>query len=190
MTQSEPTTYDPEAPMYCVNHPAVETYLRCARCDKPVCGKCRVSTPAGYRCFQCANLQVLPTYAVSGDYYIKSALAGLGAAAVAGLLMGLFPGFEFWAALLMGIAVPEAVAAASNQKRGPGLQWVAIGSVLFGFVLSRVVMETLPLRLALGGANFPFPSDIEFLANLPFYVTQYSILWLALALFLASRRLG
>ena len=113
--------YDPEVPMYCANHPTVQTYLRCSNCNKPICAKCRVSTPVGFKCYQCANLQVLPTYAVSSDYYVKSAVAGLGAAAIAGIIMGVFPAFEFWAALLMGIAVPEAITAAANQKRGPGL---------------------------------------------------------------------
>ena len=102
-----------DAPMYCANHPKVETYLRCGKCGKPICAKCRVSTPVGFRCYDCANLSVLPTYAVSGSYYLKAVLAAGGAATVCGILMGFFPDFEFWTALLMAIAVPEAVAWAS-----------------------------------------------------------------------------
>jgi hypothetical protein len=180
---------DTEAPLYCANHPAVETYLRCGKCGKPVCAKCRVSTPAGIRCFECANLQVLPTYAVSGDYYLKAALAGFAAAALLGALMGLFPGFEFWVALAMGIAVPEAVSAAANQKRGPGLQMVGMAAVVFGFALSRLVLRSFPDLFPLGGVNVASPSGIPLLDRLPFYVTQYTILWLALALFLTNRRL-
>jgi hypothetical protein len=187
---------DADAPLYCANHPNVETYLRCARCDKPICARCRVSTPAGIRCFECANLQVVPTYAVSSDYYLKAGSIGLLVAAAAGVLMGLFPAFEFWAALLMGIAVPEAVAFASNQKRSPGLQWVAMAAVVFGFALSRVVMEVLPVIFPLGGLNDPFNvyrggffRGADFFSDLPFYANQYTVLWLALALFLANRRL-
>ena len=175
--------------MYCATHPTVETYLRCGRCGKAICAKCRISTPAGFRCFECANMKVLPTYAVSTDYYLKSALAGFGVAAVLGVLMGLFPGFEFWAALFMGILVSEAVARAANQKRGPGLQMVGVGAVVFGFVLSRVIMGAFPDLLPLGGINIAGESDIDALRELPFYLTQYSILWLALAGFLAYRRL-
>jgi hypothetical protein len=182
--------YDPEQPMYCANHPTVQTYLRCSNCGKPICAKCRVSTPAGFKCFQCANLQVLPTYAVSTDYYVKSAAAGLGAAAIIGILMGVFPAFEFWAALLMGIGVPEAVTAAANQKRGPGLRTVAVVSVLFGFFLSRVVMRLGWWQaILLGGVNVPQFGGISFLDTSSFYVNQYTLLWLAMALFFAIQRL-
>src|SRR5438477_8910805 len=116
----EASDSDSEGPLYCANHPGVETYLRCAKCEKPICAKCRVSTPVGFRCFDCAKVQVLPTYAISTDYYLKAVAAGLAAAIGAGVLMGLLPAFEFWAALLMGIIIPEAVTGAANQKRGEG----------------------------------------------------------------------
>jgi hypothetical protein len=143
----------------------------------------------GFRCFECANLQVLPTYAIDASVYVKGALYGLIAGGLTGVLMGLFPAFEFWGALLMGIMVPEAVAFASNQKRGPGLQMVGLGCVLFGFVISRFVMNQWPFLIPLGGINFRFPSDIDFLASLPFFITQYTVLWLLLAGFLTYKRL-
>lgn len=189
MNRTELEEVNPEATLYCANHPNVETYLRCGKCGKPICAKCRVSTPAGFRCFQCANLQVLPTYAISTDVYLKGAIAGLVVAAIMGTLMGVFPAFEFWAAFVMGIAVPEAIAVVSNQKRGPGLQMVAIGAIVFGFVLSRVVMEALPGLLLLDGINMPIGTSIDLFRSLPFYLTQYSVVWLALAGFLAYRRL-
>jgi hypothetical protein len=43
--------------MYCANHPTVETSLRCNRCEKPICAKCAVLTPTGYRCKECIKLQ-------------------------------------------------------------------------------------------------------------------------------------
>jgi hypothetical protein len=99
--------------------------------------------------------------------------------------MGVFPAFEFWAALLMGIAVPEAVTAAANQKRGPGLRAVAVVSVIFGFFLSRVVMGLGWWHvITLGGVNGPQFGGISFLDNI-----QYTILWLAMALFFATQRL-
>ena len=183
--------YDPEVPLYCANHPDTETYLRCGKCEKPICARCRVSTPVGFRCYDCANVQVLPTYAVKTDVYIRAGLAGFVAAAISGVLMGLFPGFEFWAALLMGIAVPEAVARAANQKRGPGLRTIAFLAIGFGFVLSRLVLQAFPFLIPLGGINFPALGGLGFLNDIPLFefVTQYTILWLALALFLAHQRL-
>ncbi len=48
-----------EAPakIYCANHPDVETTLRCNRCEKPICAKCAVLTPTGYRCKECIRGQ-------------------------------------------------------------------------------------------------------------------------------------
>ncbi len=189
MSTTDFSRYDPEIPMRCANHPDTETFLRCGKCEKPICARCRVSTPAGFRCYECANIQVLPTYAVSNDLYVRAALAGGLAAAIMGVLMGIFPGFEFWAALIMGIAVPEAVSAAVNQKRGPGLRIVAMGAIVFGFVLSRVVVQAFPRLLPLGNINLPSAGGVPWLDSLPIYITQYTILWLVMALLLAYQRL-
>lgn len=45
------------ATMYCANHPHVITTLRCNNCEKPICAKCAVLTPTGYRCKDCVRGQ-------------------------------------------------------------------------------------------------------------------------------------
>lgn len=50
MTETSPT-------IYCANHPSVETTLRCNKCEKPICAKCAVLTPTGYRCKECIKEQ-------------------------------------------------------------------------------------------------------------------------------------
>ena len=50
MTEETPT-------LYCANHPTVEATLRCNRCEKPICTKCAVLTPTGYRCRECVRGQ-------------------------------------------------------------------------------------------------------------------------------------
>ena len=49
-------TQNPEI-LYCANHPDVPTTLRCNRCNKPICIKCAVLTPTGYRCRECVRGQ-------------------------------------------------------------------------------------------------------------------------------------
>jgi hypothetical protein len=44
-------------PLYCANHPKVETTLRCNRCEKPICTKCAVHMSTGYRCKECVKAQ-------------------------------------------------------------------------------------------------------------------------------------
>ncbi len=41
----------------CANHPDVETSLRCNKCEKPICVRCAVRTPTGYRCKECVRNQ-------------------------------------------------------------------------------------------------------------------------------------
>ena len=48
---------DTPATMYCANHPDVETTLRCNKCEKPICARCAVLTPTGYRCKECIRGQ-------------------------------------------------------------------------------------------------------------------------------------
>ena len=43
--------------LVCYNHPDRETYLRCNRCNRPICTDCAVLTPTGYRCKECVRGQ-------------------------------------------------------------------------------------------------------------------------------------
>ena len=44
-------------PLFCSNHPNVETQLHCNNCNKPICAKCANPTPTGYRCDECIRGQ-------------------------------------------------------------------------------------------------------------------------------------
>ena len=35
---------------FCYRHPERETYVRCGRCDRPICTKCAMLGPVGMRC--------------------------------------------------------------------------------------------------------------------------------------------
>ncbi len=43
--------------LYCTVHPTVATHLRCNRCGRPMCTRCAVKTPVGYRCRECVRSQ-------------------------------------------------------------------------------------------------------------------------------------
>lgn len=44
-------------PLTCFYHPKVETSLRCSQCGKPICSKCAIHTPVGYKCPDCVKAQ-------------------------------------------------------------------------------------------------------------------------------------
>ena len=37
----------------CYRHPTRETYIRCARCDRPICPECMISASVGFQCPEC-----------------------------------------------------------------------------------------------------------------------------------------
>ena len=165
------TTGDPElGTLYCANHPNVPTVLRCARCEKPICARCRISTPVGYRCLQCANISVLPTYAMDSTSLTKSVLAGFAFATVIGLVWALLPGYDFWAALILGIGMGEVVSGAANQKRGSALQGIGAGGDPLG--------------------DYPEPGGAGFFPHRPVALELYRLLSRQQLLEFAARWLG
>jgi hypothetical protein len=133
--------------MQCAIHPSVETELACGRCGKPICPRCLVMTPVGARCRDCAGVRRLPTYRLSAGFVLR----GLGAALAVGATTG-----ALWAFLLssragafiglflglgLGYAIGESVSWATNRKRGPALQGIAVIGVLLSYVVRNLMEE-------------------------------------------------
>jgi hypothetical protein len=124
---------------YCANHPKVETSLRCNRCEKPICAKCAVKMPTGYRCRECVKnaMKVFDT-AEFQDYpfgFIAAAFLSL----VASFLLSLlgFIGFYGWiivfaGAPTAGMIIAEAVRAAIRRHRSGSLYATVFAGLIFG----------------------------------------------------------
>jgi hypothetical protein len=95
-------------PTYCANHPGVETSLRCNKCGKPICAKCAIRTPTGYRCKECVRdqLRIFNT-AVWYDYLLGCLTAGI-LGFLASLLASLISGLSFIGWILIVIGAPTA----------------------------------------------------------------------------------
>lgn len=128
--------------LYCANHPTVETVLRCNRCEKPICVKCAVKMPTGYRCKECvrSQLKIFDTAELI-DYPL-----GFGAAAllsiVASSLMFVLGniGFFGWFIIIAagptaGIIIAEGVRMVTRRHRS---------QILFYTVMVAVVIGALP----------------------------------------------
>ncbi len=138
----EPMMEQPVA-TFCAKHPRVETYLRCGRCETPICPKCLIMTPVGARCRDCARLRKLPIFEVRPIHYLRGLAGGLGAATLGAVVLAFLPGLGFFGLLIMlaiGYAVGEATTVAANRKRGTGLAIVAALALPAGMILGRMLV--------------------------------------------------
>ena len=139
-------------PVPCADHPDVETRLRCSRCGRPICPRCGVRTPVGMRCPDCAGTRSSVASNPAGT--LIAAAAGLALATAVALGWGFFPDWQFYWALLLGFGVVETMVRLLTKRQGLDLQVIAIAIVVYGMLLSRVVLAQ---RIGVG------PAEIEHL---------------------------
>jgi hypothetical protein len=134
-------------PIYCANHPGVATTLRCNRCGKPICVRCAVRTPTGYRCKECVRgQQKVFITAEWYDYLLGFATAGV-LSFLASLLVGLISGVAgFFAWLLViaavptvGVVIAEAVRFVTRRHRARALFLTVVVAVVLGAVPAIVL---------------------------------------------------
>ena len=154
MTQDTPT-------LYCENHPTRETTLRCNRCNKPICAKCAVSTPTGYRCPQCVRGQQ-KTFDTTEwyDYPIAFFLA-LILAFIGSQLAQFLRFFIILLAPVAGVIIAEAVRLVVRRRRSKRLYQVATVGAAVGSIiplLSYIITFLLVLAQgSFGGLGFLLP---------------------------------
>ncbi len=131
---------DATAPLFCANHPGVETSLRCNKCGKPICAKCAILTPTGYRCRECVRgQQGIFNTAAWYDYVLGAAIAGI-LGFVASLLVGLVSGIAGifgWFLIIVGaptvgMVIAEAVRLVTRRHRSRSLFITIAAAVVLG----------------------------------------------------------
>jgi hypothetical protein len=134
---------DSTAPTYCANHPGMETSLRCNKCGKPICARCAVRTPTGYRCKECVRGQQ-KTFETAEWYDFA---LGFGTAGILGFLASLLASlvsrlsFIGWILIVIGaptagMVIAEGVRLVTRKHRS---------RALFITVAAAVVLSALPV---------------------------------------------
>ena len=124
----------------CYRHPGVKTNLRCNRCGQPICPKCAIRTPVGFRCPDCVRTQQSKFYTGGKlDYLLAIVVAlplSLVAAAVFTFLIGSIGFFSwiisFFLAPAVGGLIAEAVRWAVKRRRARHLGLVVSGCLVLG----------------------------------------------------------
>jgi hypothetical protein len=133
--------------MYCANHPNVETLLRCNKCGKPICMKCAVQTPVGYRCKECVRQQQNVYFnAEAWDNPIALAvsfLVTLIATPLVSAILGRMGFFGIIIALFIGASaggiLAQIIRRAVGRRRGRYLPYFALAGIIFGVLIGSLI---------------------------------------------------
>src|SRR4051812_2235716 len=152
----EPPVYEPQVSgqpsgdgrTYCAVHPTVETTLRCNKCGRPMCVKCSVRTPVGYRCRECVKGQQAAFYnATAFDPIIQSVvsviMSGLAAEVIGymGRLIGFFGLLiAFMAGGAAGAFIADMAFRAAGRRRGRYTWLVIAGGVALGAIMALPIV--------------------------------------------------
>ena len=140
-----------EAPaLRCYRHPDRETWVRCGRCDQPICSSCAMQGPVGFRCRQCGRPARDPLTSVRpSQIAIGFGISALGGVAV-GLLGGRIGIFGLLIAWFAGGLIADTVIRSVGFKRGPRMMAILFGGILVGAALV-FVGEAITVANSFGG---------------------------------------
>lgn len=151
-----PAAEDPEpAALRCYRHPDRETYVRCGRCDQPICSRCAMQGPVGFRCRECGRPARDPLTSMR-----PSQLAiGLAISVAGGLVVGLMSGrigfFGLILAWFAGGIIADAILRFVGIKRGPIMAATLVGGIVAGAAVAfGVDAATIGDTFGPGGGEF------------------------------------
>jgi hypothetical protein len=145
---------DPET-LCCYAHPDRETMLRCNNCERPICAKCAILTPTGYRCRECVRGQqkVFET-ATAGDFIAAPLVAGV-LSFLASFLVPLLGFFTIFLAPIAGTGIGEIVSQITHRRRSKNLFYLISGAVVIGALPHLLItLFSFFTGLRFGGFNF------------------------------------
>ncbi len=150
---------DLDTTLTCTFHPKRETQLRCNRCNSPICIKCAIHTPTGYRCSECIrSQQKIFITARWVDYLIAFVITGVISFLGSWLSYRMFGGiYTIFIALGAGWLAVWTVKKAINNRRSPLLIIVMSVTAFLASLyplISLIIYTNQEIRLygyALGG---------------------------------------
>jgi hypothetical protein len=122
-------------PLHCYRHPDRETWVRCGRCDQPICTGCAMQGPVGLRCKTCGT----PSRDALASLRPRQVALGLAIAGGIGAAVGYFAAqfgvFMIIVGFFAGTIVAEALDRTIGIKRGPRIVAIAVAGIVVGGLL-------------------------------------------------------
>lgn len=152
-----------DAPQFCYRHPDRETYVRCGRCDRPICTRCAMLGPVGLRCKTCGTPARDPLTHLTPFQLTFGLAVAVGAGTLGGLI-GLRIGiFSIIAGFFIGGLVADALLRVTGYKRGP-LMYALLGTGVLGGVLIATAIMFGPAIIDMADAGIPIEVYLNALA--------------------------
>ena len=139
---------DDDGALRCYRHPDRETWVRCGRCDRPICPRCAMQGPVGFRCRDCGRPVHDPLTSFTPLQLFGGLLIATGGGLVAGLLAGRIGFFVILLAWFGGIFIADLLTRFVGYKHGPVMAGILIGGILLG-AAAAFGIETLTFLSAL-----------------------------------------
>jgi hypothetical protein len=139
-----------ETTLTCYRHPNTPTSLRCNRCGNPICPKCAVRTPVGFRCSDCVRTQQNRFYTGGKLDYVIAVAVALPLSLIAGYIFTFIVarlGFFSWLIAFLvappiGGLIAEAVWHAVGRRRSRYLSTIVMTCLIVA-VLPFIVLILL-----------------------------------------------
>jgi hypothetical protein len=164
-------------PLYCYRHPDRETWVRCGRCDQPICTGCAMQGPVGLRCKTCGKPSRDALASLKPNHIAIGLAVALGLGAVVGYFGAQFGFFMIVLGFFAGTIIAEALDRTIGIKRGPRILALAITGIAVGGLLGaslslvgtwRELLAFAEAAEAAGETGYPaYTLDTFLLQNVP-----------------------
>jgi hypothetical protein len=130
-----PVPVEADDRMFCYRHPDRETWVRCGRCDRPICVKCSIQGPVGFRCRDCGLMKNDPLTTFRPVQLALAVAVSVLAGTVAGLVASQIGFFSVVVSYFAGGLIVEAVRRVVGYKHGPVMLAIVFGGIVVGSLL-------------------------------------------------------
>lgn len=154
-----------DAVVTCPVHPNEVATLRCNRCGRPMCTKCAVRTPVGYRCRECVREQQDKFFDAQWFDYVIAGGVSVVVSFIAAFVLARF-GFGFFMIFIaffvssaVGGAIGAIVRALTRKRRGRYTSMIVAAGVILGalpMLPVNPIMTAIFMFLATGTAAAQF----------------------------------
>jgi hypothetical protein len=122
--------------MFCYRHPDRETWVRCGRCDRPICTQCAMQGPVGLRCRDCGKPVRDPMTTMGPTQLVGGLAASFGGGLLAAYISGMFGFFALFVAFFAGGLIVEGITRITGYKMGPTMDVIVYGGIIAGAVVA------------------------------------------------------